>query len=791
MEFHLSIFLKYFPGLSHALLFHHHLFCFHYIYREQESFQEAQQLISELDVLFRDAINQKAFADIKTLPPGDQKKALDKHIKKLPSDSQAMIANHMAKMKNKKDQDALIANVDWSKMDDIISTWPGYIQAQLKAEKEHISLRKSIEIEGFSLKIPMSTTGYLIENSTLNLEAQRRICLHGEPGTGKSTLFDALAAGAGEGGIKGFPNHIHVHLCHEIEISSDAQPVLDTVVNSFEFLRVLRVNRKHIAARLVALTGKTPSPNLNEPDSKSDVPDVAPTATPKEGEVEALLANLRQVDFRLDQLGNRDAEERASKMLRVLGFDELQQTKSTNTLSGGLRMRVALCAAFFMEPDLLLLDEPTNHLDFPSVLWLENRMRSYRKTLLLVSHERDMLERVCTNVMAIEKKQLVYYNMTFEAFENKKKKDEKAMSETVEKFLARNRNVDSASPLARQKKEYQDWQDEYYAKQIRLAGMFTFPAASELKPFVIEGAKDNVVQESSASVVAKVEEKPKEKKAGTEKKDEKKTGPAVDIISIDNVRFSYNPGVLPWIFDQPISFKVAYSPVPTRVGVMGPNGAGKSTFLKLLTGRLTPVSGSVTRHPTAKIGYFAQHHSAELDMSLTPMEYMKAMFPEELSTGLLRKHLGKVGITNLLCETRLKSLTHGQRSCVMFAKITYDCPHLLIMDEPTNFLDLASIDSLIAATNKYEGSLLLVSHNRSFLLKCATQFLSIVPGQFNLYNDLKSCELSTYTFIQELEDGGGVSAKDLLATNNTKRHTAAGEGLSEKAPEAQAETPSA
>jgi energy-coupling factor transporter ATP-binding protein EcfA2 len=129
-------------------------------------------------------------------------------------------------------------------------------------------------------------------------------------------------------------------------------------------------------------------------------------------------------------------------------------------------------------------------------------------------------------------------------------------------------------------------------------------------------------------------------------------------------------------------------------------------------------------------------------------------FPEEKS-GLIRSHLGKVGIDGPKAETRMKSLSHGQRSCVIFAKITYVCPHLLIMDEPTNFLDLESVDSLIAATNKYGGALLLVSHNRGFLKKCARQYLSVVPGQFNIYEDLKSCERATYSFIAELEDGEG------------------------------------
>ena len=735
-------------------------------------------MLTEFDVLFRDATNQAAFAEIRKMPKGDQKKALDKHIKKMPNDAQALVNNHMSRKKAKDAKNALLQTIDWSKWDDITKTWPSYIQAVIEAEKNHQNLRKSIEIPSFDLRIPFSQQ-YLLQGAALTLESGKRICLHGEPGTGKSTLFDAISNGSNEGGIKGFPNHIHVHLCHEIEISSDAQPVLDTVVNSFEFLYTLRQNRVAVVKRLIAITGKTPPTNVNELNATSNVPDVEPTDKPsREGEAADLMSNLKQIDQRLESLGNRDAEERASKMLRVLGFDDEKQRESTNALSGGLRMRVALCAAFFMEPDLLLLDEPTNHLDFPSVLWLENRMRAYRKTLLLVSHERDMLERVCTSVIDICKKNLVYYQMGFGAFEKKLEDDEKNMAVTVEKFLSKNRNIDSASPLARQKKEYQDWQDEYYAKQIRLQGKFTFPPAVPLAGFILEGAGENKLangEVAPAPVVAAPVKKGAAKKttsASDENTVDLSTYPRADIIFIDTVRFSYNPGVLPWIFDAPISFTVTYSPFPTRVGVMGPNGAGKSTFLKLLTGRLTPVSGKVTRNDTAKIGYFAQHHAAELDMSLTPMEYLKMQFPNELNSGVLRKHLAKVGVTGTLAETRMKSLTHGQRSCVMFAKITFDCPHLLIMDEPTNFLDLASIDSLIAATNRYDGALLLVSHNRGFLLKCARQYLSIVPGQFNLYNDLKSCEMGTYTFIQELESGGFVSGSSLLA--NTAKHTKAG-----------------
>jgi len=144
---------------------------------------------------------------------------------------------------------------------------------------------------------------------------------------------------------------------------------------------------------------------------------------------------------------------------------------------------------------------------------------------------------------------------------------------------------------------------------------------------------------------------------------------------------------------------------------------------------------------------------------------MIQQFPEVEKTGLLRAHLNKVGLVGDKAETRMKSLSAGLRSCVVFAKITYYCPHLLIMDEPTNFLDLESVDALIGATNKFKGALLLVSHNRTFLLKCAKDYISVVPGKFNIYGDLKTCERATYQFIEEMESGVKVSTQNLVANN--------------------------
>jgi ATPase subunit of ABC transporter with duplicated ATPase domains len=613
-----------------------------------------------------------------------EKKEVPKAAAKKPA-AKAAPAKAGAKVERKAGEAIPWEEIDWSKKDEMLTVFPKHEQEKIAlARAKNVS--KTVDVH-FSLKQPFSTT-YLLNDAHLFLEPNKRICLVGDASCGKSTLLEEIA----QARIKDFPKHLFVHHCQELHNTAVDISVIDAVVLAHEYRNILLKCQKTLKEKVAAATDKAIK--------------------------EATQANLDFVEFNLVKIKSEDAYQRASKMLRVLGFDDVGQRKSTNSLSGGLRMRVALCAAFFIEADLLLLDEPTNHLDFPSVLWLENRLRSYRGSYLLISHDRDLLENVCTSVIHFAEKKLTNYNLSFAEFEKKRAAVEKKREIEIEKFLLANRNVDPSTPKAKEKAEKVAWREAYQAKMILYAGKFTFPDTRPLAPN--PGDPEDPMD--------------------------------ISLIKIDTVRFSYDVAKgLPFIFDTPINLDVTCR---TRMGVMGPNGAGKSTLLKLLTKRLIPVSGTVTQHPTATVAYFAQHHAAELNMEQTPIDYMIMTFPEEKS-GLLRSHLGKVGIDGPKAETRMKSLSHGQRSCVIFAKITYVCPHLLIMDEPTNFLDLESVDSLIAATNKYSGALLLVSHNRGFLKKCARQYLSVVPGQFNIYDDLKSCERATYSFIAELEDGDG------------------------------------
>jgi ATPase subunit of ABC transporter with duplicated ATPase domains len=593
-------------------------------------------------------------------------------------------------------------NCDWTKQADIIALFPLYKQLQLASRKP---LPKNINIEFFTLKTPYGDQT-LLSNTPLILEPNRRQCLYGPNSSGKTLLFHSMVSGE----IRDFPKHIHIHHCKELDRPEEmTDTVINTVIKSHKFRNILVASEEKLSELIAA----------NPSDPKV---------------LTASKDNLEFVKLQMNSIGGYQANEKAVKMLRVLGFDEIGQERLVSALSGGLRMRVALCMAFFIEADFLLLDEPTNHLDFPSVLWLENRLRGYKGSFLLVSHDRELLNNVCTSVLLIEDKQIKYYNCGFAEFEKKKIAEDKNKYEEIAKFIKKNQNANPSTMLGRQLLDKKEWSSQYHAKQVAMQCKFTFPA-----PVALETKETKIVDGVEVPL-------PQEE---------------ISLINLENVRFSYDVKTGHYIFNDPISFNVLAS---TRVGVMGPNGAGKSTFLKLLTHKLTPVSGTVTDHPNFKLAYFGQHSTAELNLETTPMEFMTSQFPTH-NSGALRAHLGKTGIVGTAADTRMQGLSFSQRSCIVFAKLTFECPHLLIMDEPTNFLDLESVDSLISACNKYRGALLLVSHNRDFLKKCAKQYLSIVPGKFQLFNTLKTAEQATYTFIGEMESGGKVSTKDVIQNN--------------------------
>jgi len=596
-----------------------------------------------------------------------------------------------------------LPKIDWAVQEQIEWLLPAYRREFLKLERagEAGKLSKLVEIDNFNLRTPYNDRD-LFKSTKLYIEPNKRCAVYGENGSGKTSLFKAIA----EGKVRHFPKWMSTHHMKEMphNESSEKVSVSETVISSHPELRVYRAAKLALANQMR---------KEGEKDKESD-------------RMKALEKNLKWVDFNYARLHGPTAEERASKMLRVLGFDEKGEAQPMSALSGGLRMRVALASAFFIDPDLLLLDEPTNHLDLPSVLWLENRLRGYKGSFLLVTHDRNLLENVVTSVYLLQDLQIKAFTCDFAKFEVTKKKLDADRDKMIDRFMKLNRNLDPTSPLYRTKMSYAKWQMDRQERMVLLTGKFTFQSPKTLPA-----------------------------PEGVEQKD-------VSLIKVDNVRFSYGPERgLPFIFDNPISYEVKMG---TRVGVMGPNGAGKSTFLKLITGKIKPVSGTITTNPDYTLAYFGQHSTKELKMEATPLEFMMESFPKA-NKGKITSHLNKTSITDGEMNTRMENLSFSQRSCVIFAKLTFVPPHLLIMDEPTNFLDLDSVDSLINAANKFNGGLIVVTHNRDFLKRCSRDFLSIVPGAFNTYETMKDAERATYSFITALEKGEQIDHKNAILNN--------------------------
>jgi ATPase subunit of ABC transporter with duplicated ATPase domains len=590
---------------------------------------------------------------------------------------------------------AAIATVpDWSSREHLWGALPTWKQTQLVNAKNKTKTTKTVLIEDMNLWTETKDK-QLFKYCKLHLEPGRRHAMYGGHGCGKSSLFKAMANG--DLLKQGFPKHMSVVHQQEIETSPANGTIMETVMEAHPLLYTLRICKKKLQEA------------------------IASGAKGAFG-MDGLTENLKFVDFELTMLKSDTAEERAARMLLPLGFDAAAQQKPVNSLSGGLRMRVSLVCGFFAQPDLLLLDEPTNHLDFPSVLWLEGRLRSYRGSFIVVTHDRDLLENVCNSVMYIEEKEITYYKMGWARYEQVREKQEAQKYKDCEKFIQMNRNIDPFSPKGRVMRKYREWMDHYHKHKVAVGDMFTFPAPKKLKGYAEDTPKDEI-----------------------------------KLITMKDVTFKY-PGTDAMIFKKKTNVEIT---LDSRMGVMGPNGAGKSTFLKLLSGRLSPTTGTVTRAEGFKLAYFGQHTAEELDMETTPIEHMIKMFPKA-SEGKMRAHLEKAGIRGEMGETPMEGFSGGQKSRVIFAQLTYKCPHLLILDEPTNFLDLESVDSLITACNKYQGAMLLVTHSRIMLRQCGNMYLSITPGRFQFFEEIEECEKATYKFINDMEAGEKVKIKSVI-----------------------------
>lgn len=377
---------------------------------------------------------------------------------------------------------------------------------------------------------------------------------------------------------------------------------------------------------------------------------------------------LGEIHEQLKIIGASSAEGRAAAILNGLGFANDDLRRPIKEFSGGWRMRLALAAALFQPSDILLLDEPTNHLDLEASIWLENHLRRYKGTLLLISHDRYILNDLCNYIIHFENQRLNTYSGNYDTFQKTRTLQREVQAKQIAKqeiqrkhlqsFVDRFRYKATKAKQAQSRIKMLEKMEILAPLSSEYSSSFDFPEPIELSP---------------------------------------------PLISLDDVSAGYDDNIVL----KKLSFRIVDN---DRIALLGANGNGKSTLAKLLSGRLTPMSGTINRSKKLEVGYFAQHQSEELPLDITACEYMSTLMPGVLEPKV-RAHLARFGLNQEKSATQIAKLSGGEKARLLFAAMTRNAPALLILDEPTNHLDIEGRDALVEALNAYKGSVILITHD--------------------------------------------------------------------------------
>ncbi|MFL6774992.1 MAG: ABC-F family ATP-binding cassette domain-containing protein [Sphingomicrobium sp.] len=394
---------------------------------------------------------------------------------------------------------------------------------------------------------------------------------------------------------------------------------------------------------------------------------------------------LGDIHDRLLAIDAYTAPARAARILLGLGFDEAMQARPLDSFSGGWKMRVALASLLFSQPDLLLLDEPSNHLDLEATLWLENFLKSYAGTLIVISHERDLLNNVVDTILHLESGKLTLYTGGYDSFERQRAERaaqiaaaqaaQDAQRARLQDYIARNSARASTAKQAQSRAKM-------LAKMQPIAALaddpglsFDFPNPSQLKP---------------------------------------------PLITLDMAAVGYN--------DTPVLSRLNLRIDPDdRIALLGRNGNGKTTLARLLAAQLPPMTGGLTSSGKMRVGYFTQYQVEELHGDDTPLQHMNRAMGVS-TVGAVRAQLGRFGFSGDKATTLVSKLSGGERARLALALITRDAPHLLILDEPTNHLDVDSREALVQALNGYDGAVIIVSHDRHMIELTADRLVLVENG---------------------------------------------------------------
>jgi ATP-binding cassette subfamily F protein 3 len=493
----------------------------------------------------------------------------------------------------------------------------------------------------------------LIEKASLSIAAGQRVGLVGPNGVGKSTLFKLitgeLQADSGE-----------IGLVKNTSIGWVKQDLPDDDTQLIDI--VLGADTERAALMLEAET-------VHDPE------------------------RMAYIYTRLDEISAYDAPARAATILSGLGFNEEAQSRPISDFSGGWRMRVALAATLFRRPNLLMLDEPTNHLDFEAMVWLENYLMRYSETLLIISHDRDILNKTVTHILHMENQKMNAYTGTYDEFERRRAEKLLGQSALREKQL-------------KQKAHMQKFVDRFGATASKAR-----QAQSRLKAIAKMDIVDAVMAER---VTAFIFPEP----------------PALrsPLITLEDVDAGYEKGnpIL-----KGLNLRID---MDDRIALLGANGNGKSTLVKLLSGRLPPMAGEIHKSSKLKVGYFAQFQTDELDVALTPYQTMQEVM-KGVAEPKVRAALGKFGFDKDKADTKVGEISGGEKARLLFCVMSHDAPHIMLLDEPTNHLDMDAREALMQALNNYTGAVILVSHDPHLVETVADRLWLVADGTCVPYDD--------------------------------------------------------
>jgi ATP-binding cassette subfamily F protein 3 len=496
----------------------------------------------------------------------------------------------------------------------------------------------------------------LIEHASATIPEGHKVGIVGRNGTGKTTLFRLIR---GELALEGGS----ITLPPRARIGGVAQEVPGNEVSLLQTVLSYDTERTELMA---------------ESDRSSDG------------------ARIAEIQTRLADIDAWSAEARAASILKGLGFDDDQQLMPCSAFSGGWRMRVALAGVLFSTPDLLLLDEPTNYLDLEGALWLETYLARYPHTVLIISHDRGLLNRAVGSILHLEAKKLTLYQGGYETFAETRSarlavaaseaKKQDARRAHLQSFVDRFRAKASKAVQAQSRLKMIAKLKPITTPQEAALKRFTFPAPEELSPPILRIESGSVGYDG------------------------------VPVLRRLNLRIDQDD----------------------RIALLGRNGEGKSTLSKLLSDKLQLIEGQVHKASKLRVGYFAQHQVDELHLDETPIDHIRRLRPSE-TPARLRARLGGFGIGAEQAETTVGQLSGGQKARLSLMLATLDAPHMLILDEPTNHLDIESREALVEALTAYSGAIILVSHDMHLLSLVADRLWLVNKGEVRPYEgDLDS-----------------------------------------------------